>query len=163
MESISRPGLALNHVVLVEILIAQWPRGFNRRWGCGSKATTIESAPVQSVDRQSANPCKLSLRSVCENVEPGGGRIKECMREHWNEIAPDCRAFITEKLRQTRADHASNGQLACRDDARAFCADVMRGGGRIIACLRTHADQLQAQCRRTVEGPMRTGVSRSKI
>ena len=119
--------------------------------GPSAKAAATEAAPIQVADQQSVYPCKASVRSLCGNVEPGGGRIKQCMREHWNELPADCRSFISEKSRQARPDHAANGQFACRQDARTLCAGVQPGGGRIIQCLRTHTDQLQAECRRTVE------------
>lgn len=128
--------------------------------GQSAKATTVEAVRVQTTDRQSVHPCKLSLRSLCGNVESGGGRIKECMRNHWNELAPDCHLFISEKLGQGHPDRISNGRFACREDARASCAEVKPGGGRIIECLRTHTNQLQAECRRTVEDQMRDSASR---
>jgi hypothetical protein len=31
---------------------------------------------------------------------------------------------------------------ACKPDMQKFCSDVKPGGGRIIACLRDHKDQL---------------------
>jgi len=116
-----------------------------------AKAATTEAAPVQVANRQSVHPCKSSIRSSCGNVELGGGRVKQCMLEHWNELAADCRSFISEKFQQTRQDHAANVRFACREDARALCAGVARGGGRLIQCLRTNFDQLQAECRRTLE------------
>jgi hypothetical protein len=36
---------------------------------------------------------------------------------------------------------------ACMGDAKKFCADVQRGGGRIIKCLRDHAADLTPPCR----------------
>jgi hypothetical protein len=36
---------------------------------------------------------------------------------------------------------------ACAADARKLCADVQRGGGRIIACLRQHDAELAPGCR----------------
>ena len=36
---------------------------------------------------------------------------------------------------------------ACAGDARKLCADVQRGGGRIIACLRQHDAELAPACR----------------
>jgi cysteine rich repeat protein len=35
---------------------------------------------------------------------------------------------------------------ACKPDMQKFCADVKPGGGRIIACLRDHKDQLSQAC-----------------
>ncbi|MGA3303766.1 MAG: cysteine rich repeat-containing protein [Methylovirgula sp.] len=36
---------------------------------------------------------------------------------------------------------------ACHDDYHAFCATVMPGGGRIVACLHQHEDKLSPGCR----------------
>lgn len=36
---------------------------------------------------------------------------------------------------------------ACADDTKKFCAEVQRGGGRIIKCLRDHSADLAAPCR----------------
>jgi hypothetical protein len=36
--------------------------------------------------------------------------------------------------------------LVCRSDYDRLCGDVMPGGGRILACLQNHADQLGSAC-----------------
>ena len=36
---------------------------------------------------------------------------------------------------------------ACRGDAIAFCRDVRPGGGRAIACLESHREQLSCACK----------------
>ena len=36
---------------------------------------------------------------------------------------------------------------ACGGDARKFCADVQRGGGRMLGCLRQHDVELAPACR----------------
>ena len=38
-------------------------------------------------------------------------------------------------------------RAACMDDAKKFCAEVQRGGGRIVKCLRDHAADLAPTCR----------------
>ncbi len=35
----------------------------------------------------------------------------------------------------------------CRQDIQTFCSAVAPGGGRVIACLKTHRDQLSSDCR----------------
>lgn len=40
----------------------------------------------------------------------------------------------------------------CRDDARKLCPNVVPGGGRIPACLRTKLGQLSPGCARVIKG-----------
>jgi Cysteine rich repeat len=46
---------------------------------------------------------------------------------------------------------------ACAQDAKTLCAGVQQGGGRIIACLKEHKDQLSAQCRQAAGLPANPG------
>src|SRR5450432_1007852 len=38
-------------------------------------------------------------------------------------------------------------RAGCTDDAQKLCAGVPSGGGRILACLKAHKDELSAQCK----------------
>jgi hypothetical protein len=39
------------------------------------------------------------------------------------------------------------GRKACMADMQKFCADVERGGGRKMACMRQHQDELSDACK----------------
>ena len=41
---------------------------------------------------------------------------------------------------------------ACKPDADKFCSDVKPGGGRIIACMKQHEDELSPACRAAIGG-----------
>ena len=40
---------------------------------------------------------------------------------------------------------------ACMDDFKRHCMSVQRGGGRILACLQSHMNELAPACREVVE------------
>ena len=42
-------------------------------------------------------------------------------------------------------------RAACTADAQKFCAGVQPGGGRIVACLKDHRDELSDQCKQAAE------------
>jgi hypothetical protein len=42
-------------------------------------------------------------------------------------------------------------RAGCADDAQKLCAGVPSGGGRILACLKAHKDQLSTQCKQAAQ------------
>jgi len=44
---------------------------------------------------------------------------------------------------------------ACSADIRSHCANVQRGGGRIIACLRENSEKLSSACRDALSAAQR--------
>lgn len=38
--------------------------------------------------------CRTDFERLCKGVEPGGGRIRECIKAHRSEISPQCRAAL---------------------------------------------------------------------
>ena len=55
--------------------------------------------------------------------------------------------FVTAFIGVVQAQDRKEVRAACLDDTKKFCADVQRGGGRIIKCLREHSADLAAPCR----------------
>lgn len=45
----------------------------------------------------------------------------------------------------------SQVRIACHDDAQKLCANVERGGGRVVNCLISQKDKLSEACRRAME------------
>jgi Cysteine rich repeat len=41
-------------------------------------------------------------------------------------------------------------QAACAGDVQKLCAGIQPGGGRIIACLKQHKDQVSQQCKQAI-------------
>ncbi len=45
--------------------------------------------------------CKSDVERLCPGLEPGGGRIKACLKTHENEISVGC-AKALQKLKKTQ-------------------------------------------------------------
>jgi len=68
-----------------------------------------------------------------------------------------CAAFDSELLYgQSSANQGSANDVraACAQDVQKLCANVQAGGGRIIACLKQHQDQVSDSCKQAVAKAM---------
>ena len=53
------------------------------------------SAAMAQGQAQRANPavqqaCRGDVQRLCSGVQPGGGRIAKCLREHVQQVSPQC-------------------------------------------------------------------------
>ena len=95
---------------------------------------------------QGQGPCADDVAKFCKDVQPGGGHIMRCIKEHENDLSPDC------KERVTGMDQWLQGvREACQDDALTFCKDINPGSGRIVNCLKEHKNELSPECKAGME------------
>ena len=40
--------------------------------------------------------CRADVEQLCAGVEPGGGRIMQCLREHQDRVSASCKSAISE-------------------------------------------------------------------
>src|SRR5690349_9885613 len=57
-------------------------------------------------------------------------------------------------LRPQVSPAQSDPRTACAADVQKFCAGVQPGGGRVLACLKQHKDQVSDGCKQAVMGAM---------
>lgn len=57
----------------------------------GCKANLAE---MKEKMKEAREECKDDVARFCNGVKPGGGRIVSCLKEHENELAPQCKARI---------------------------------------------------------------------
>lgn len=53
--------------------------------------------------------CKTDIQSLCGAVQPGGGRIRDCMREHRAQISAACKVALADRMLERQAQHRANG------------------------------------------------------
>src|SRR5262245_33610294 len=57
--------------------------------------------------------CANDVKALCGSVQPGGGRIRECMREHRAQLSTACKVAIADRMLERRhANGASGGSAA---------------------------------------------------
>src|ERR1035438_5252525 len=49
---------------------------------------------------------------------------------------------------------AADPRTACAEDVQKLCSNVQQGGGRIIACLKQHKDEVSQGCKQAIIGAM---------
>jgi hypothetical protein len=40
--------------------------------------------------------CRTDIEQLCANVQPGGGRIGQCLREHQDRVSEACKSAISD-------------------------------------------------------------------
>jgi hypothetical protein len=97
-----------------------------------------DAATAFAADR----PCRADIEKFCADVSRGGGGIAKCLREHYSDLSPECKARGQELHERTREAHE-----ACREGISKYCKDIQPGGGRIVGCLKEHDTDLSSDCR----------------
>ena len=97
---------------------------------------------------QTARPCRDDAAKLCKGVQPGGGNIAKCLKEHSSELSPACKENI-EKAKKKVEEFKE----ACKGDAKNLCKDVKPGGGRIVQCLKQHESELSPSCKAAMSQP----------
>ena len=97
---------------------------------------------------QGGGSCAEDIAKFCKDVQPGGGRLAKCMREHEEELSAACKRQIREAQRRWRETAE-----ACRDDVLRFCKDVKPGQGRLVQCLKEHQNEISVECQERFAQP----------
>ena len=90
-------------------------------------------------------PCADDVSKFCKGIEPGGGRIANCLKEHEKDLSLDCKKRTEETIVRAKEAHK-----ACADDIDEFCKDAQPGKGNIARCLREHKSELSPECKEGV-------------
>jgi hypothetical protein len=46
--------------------------------------------------------CQAELQTLCAGVQPGGGRIMQCLKQHKDQVSAGCKSAITERMQEKR-------------------------------------------------------------
>jgi Cysteine rich repeat len=89
--------------------------------------------------------CKADVEKLCPGIQPGEGRILECLKSHKAEVSPGC----TKHLKEVQAE-LKKVSAACEPDMEKFCWETPMGKGGIASCLKKHSDELSPDCKSAI-------------
>jgi hypothetical protein len=93
-------------------------------------------------------PCTEEIRTFCAEVQPGGGRILQCLKANEAKLSLACTKRVGE------LEGAVSGPLgACRDDWAALCYHprALTGRQEMIHCLQAHQAKLSTGCQKALQ------------
>ena len=99
--------------------------------------------------------CKVELKRLCADVQPGGGRLKRCYQERENQLPLPCQQQVEEQAALKRVAQ-QRVTVQCAADVRKLCALVKPGEGRIQQCLEDHNQDLSHDCYQALDARLTT-------
>lgn len=101
--------------------------------------------------------CRADAEKFCADVQPGGGRILQCLRQHRNQLSPQCASHLEGAASATPGQEHHRWRQACRTEIDTYCADAPIERRAMLECLHKHANQLSASCAAAL--PPRSGAA----
>jgi len=92
--------------------------------------------------------CQNDLETYCGQVTPGEQRLIACVYAHEDKLSDQCTYALYQAsavLEQVAQAVAYVGK-SCRDDIKEHCKSVEIGKGRMLACLKSHTNELSGTC-----------------
>ena len=93
--------------------------------------------PTSLTSAKLTGACLKDAKAQCPGVTPGGGKIRDCLKTHIQDLSDDCKAVLVKAV----------NAKACADDAKKYCADIQAGGGALEACMKSHVAEVSDACK----------------
>jgi len=81
--------------------------------------------------------CVSDVKAQCAGVNPGEGRIRECIKTHLKDLSEPCQTLVLKAVTVK----------ACAADVKKVCAGTKPGRGRVRACMKDHLADVSEPCK----------------
>ena len=96
-------------------------------------------APVAMAQERSVGVCVADIKAKCAGVQPGEGRIRDCVKTHAAEFSDPCKA---------RLARVAEISKACAADIKENCAGKEKRKGSVRACIQKIIGNIKSdQCK----------------
>jgi len=58
--------------------------------------------------------CMNDVKAMCGSIQPGGGRIRDCMKDHRAQLSVACKSAIADRALERGRTPSANGSAAIR-------------------------------------------------
>ena len=106
-----------------------------------SAALMLWSSSATARQRLAVDACVADIRKLCPGIQPGDGRLRECLRGRIQELSHPCLMTLA-KFAEVRKVHKE-----CRVQLDEQCGNVRRGDGRFGACRKSAVAGLSDTCK----------------
>lgn len=109
----------------------------------GLVLTALLLVPLASMAQGPAvrQACGSEIQQYCAGVQPGEGRLRNCIREHFDRFPEPCKQALLSNVAVVKA---------CKADVQRTCPGVEPGGGRIQSCMKDHFAEYSEPCQRAI-------------
>lgn len=100
-----------------------------------------------------AQGCQKELSTYCKDVTPGEGRILSCLYAVEDKLSPKCEYAVYDSIHQLdrTLTNLSYAVSECRDDLKAYCAEIKPGEGRLLDCIHRNEAKVSARCKQAMQ------------
>ena len=120
-----------------------------RRFFCGPIAVGFLGLLMAGVVHAEDIPCTEEIRTLCADVQPGGGRILQCLKNNESKLSMAC----AQRFHDLQ-EFVSGPLGSCRDDWMAYCYHPHASTGRqeMIQCLQANQPKVSTDCQKALQG-----------
>jgi hypothetical protein len=120
----------------------------------GAVACGLLCGMLPSAARAQDLPCTEEIRTFCADVQPGGGRILQCLTTNEAKLSPAC----VRRIDDLRVAFSGPIGAACRDDWAALCYHPKASTDRqaMLQCLQANRAQVSAGCQKALQSASST-------
>ena len=133
----------------------------------------LAQRPSQAQINAIKGNCRSDYPIWCSGVPAGGSAALECLQRNAGSVSNACRELLAAlnegdsaggappaaaappppatQRPMSRRQQLAMLRASCGDDWHAYCSGVTFGGGRGLACLKSHGPELTSSCRSTLE------------
>ena len=110
---------------------------------CGARLDASHQK-AKALIEEFGRSCRMDVDRFCPGVDPGGGRVLGCLRQHQSELSPPCQGEMN-RIADAR-DRVATLRSACRADAETLCRNVPQLAGPLLECLQANEAKLSPDC-----------------